>query len=80
MRPDSIHGMSLCITGSVPGFNRIRACASARECGARISNHVHKSLDYLVVGEGGKKNQKYRDAKRLGVKTMSCDEFLELVA
>jgi DNA ligase (NAD+) len=58
-------------------MSRDQAKAKIRELGGNISESVSKSTDYVIVGsDPGSKAQK---AQKLGVKTISETEFLELI-
>jgi len=45
--------------------------------GGRASSSVSKSTDYVVVGENP--GSKYEKAKKLGVKIITEEEFMEMV-
>lgn len=49
----------------------------AEEAGAKLLSAVSKNLNYLVVGE--KAGSKLEKAQKLGVQTLTEQEFLELL-
>lgn len=49
----------------------------AEEAGAKLLSSVSKNLDYLIVGE--KAGSKLEKAQKLGVRTLTEQEFLELL-
>ena len=49
----------------------------AEEAGAKLLGAVSKNLNYLVVGE--KAGSKLEKAQKLGVQTLSEQEFLDLL-
>lgn len=68
---------TICITGTLSSMSRNEAIAKIVALGARSSDTVSKKVDFLIVGaEAGSKLEK---AKKLGVQTLSEDEFLKLV-
>ena len=70
-------GKSFVFTGTLTSFTREEAKRLVLERGGKVSDSVSKNLDFLVVGmEPGSKLEK---ARKLGVKTLSEEEFLKLV-
>ena len=64
-------------TGALQNFSRDEAKAIVEELGGRASSSVSKNTDYVVVGENP--GSKYEKAKKLGVKTITEEEFRKMV-
>lgn len=74
----ALTGKSVVFTGTLPTLGRDEAKDMARKHGAKISSSVSKKTDYVVLGtDAGSKAEK---AEALGVKTISEEEFLELIS
>ena len=72
-----LSGKTFVITGSLESMTRDDARAKIRGLGGDISESVSSKTDYVVVGsEPGSKAEK---AKKLGVKTLSEQELLDLL-
>ena len=72
-----ISGKTFVLTGTLSALTRDKAKENIRELGGNVSESVSKETDYVVVGENP--GSKLRDAKNLGVKTLSEKEFLSLL-
>ena len=73
----TLEGKTFVFTGGLKRFTRAEAKEKVRQLGGEVSESVSKKTDFVVVGENpGSKLQK---AKKLGVKTISEEEFLELL-
>ncbi|MHB0977700.1 MAG: NAD-dependent DNA ligase LigA [Candidatus Aquicultorales bacterium] len=70
-------GMTIVVTGAIPGFSREEAEGLIKRLGGKASGSVSKRTDLVVVGE--KPGSKFDKAKELGVRTISAAEFLKLV-
>lgn len=80
--PDSdgspVSGKTVVFTGTLVQMTRSEAKARAESLGAKVAGSVSKKTDYVVVGaDAGSKAKK---AEELGVKTLSEDEWLALIA
>lgn len=65
------------LTGSLQQFSRNEAQAILEKLGAKVTGSVSQKTDYVIYGEeAGSKLQK---AQALGVKTMTEEEFMEIV-
>ena len=70
------NGKSFVLTGSLEGLTRDEAKAKIRELGGKISSSVSKNTDYVIVGS--EPGSKYENALKLGIKTLSEDEFMKM--
>lgn len=64
------------ITGTLPSLGREEAKAMIKDRGGKVSSAVSKKTDYLLLGADA--GSKLDDAIKLGVKTISEEEFLEM--
>ena len=77
IRNSKLKGLSFVLTGSLESIARDEAKAKIRELGGDISESVSSKTSYVVVGsEPGSKAEK---AKKLGVKILDEQEFLQLI-
>ncbi|MDP3988049.1 MAG: NAD-dependent DNA ligase LigA [Candidatus Levybacteria bacterium] len=65
------------LTGGLQTLTREQAKDRIRELGGDISSSVSVSVDYVVAGSDP--GEKYAQAKKLGVKILDENEFLELI-
>lgn len=73
-----IAGKSVIFTGSLTKFTRLEAKEKAEQLGAKIVSSVSKKTDYVIAGsDAGSKLEK---AQSLGVKILSEEEWLEMIA
>jgi DNA ligase (NAD+) len=70
-------GKTFVFTGTLKNFTREEAKEKVEELGGKVSNSVSRKTDYVVVGENP--GSKYDKARQLGVKTITEEEFLELI-
>lgn len=73
----TLEGKVFVFTGGLNGFTRDEARQEVEALGARVTSSVSKKTDYVVVGTDP--GSKAEDARKLGVKTLSEDEFAKLV-
>ncbi len=72
-----IAGKSVVFTGTLTAMSRSEAKARAEALGANVAGSVSGKTDYLIVGEdAGSKAEK---ARALGVKTLTEQEWLDLI-
>jgi DNA ligase (NAD+) len=73
----AIAGKTVVFTGALEKMTREEAKAQAERLGAKAAGSVSKKTDYVVAGPGA--GSKLADAKKLGVKVLTEDEWLTLV-
>jgi DNA ligase (NAD+) len=72
-----LKGLVFVFTGGLESMTREEAKRKVRELGGEVTESVSKRVNYVVVGkEPGSKLEK---AKKLGIKTITEKEFLELL-
>src|SRR5215467_4491976 len=74
----AVAGKTVVFTGSLEMMTRDEAKAKAERLGAKAAGSVSKKTDYVVAGPGA--GSKLSDAKKLGVKVLTEDEWLELIS
>jgi DNA ligase (NAD+) len=74
----TLAGLTVVVTGSVPGFTRDGATEAVAARGAKASSSVSKRTDYVVAGEGA--GSKYDKAVELGVPIVPATKFAEFLA
>jgi DNA ligase (NAD+) len=72
-----ISGKTVVFTGTLERMTRSEAKARAERLGAKVAGSVSKNTDYVVVGPGA--GSKLKNAKELGVKVLTEDEWLKLI-
>jgi len=72
-----LQGKTFVFTGALNSMSREEATEIVRMLGGKVSSSVSKNTDYVVVGENP--GSKYELAKKLGVKTIKEEEFLNLI-
>lgn len=71
-------GQKWVFTGGLSRLSRRDAQAHVESLGARATGSVSKATDVVVVGEDA--GSKAEDARKLGVKTMNEEEFVDFLA
>jgi DNA ligase (NAD+) len=72
----ALEGRTFVFTGELKTLTRAEAQALVRELGGRETSAVSAKTSYVVVGEAP--GSKFGKAKKLGVRTLSEEEFLKL--
>ncbi len=75
--PNIFEGKSFVLTGTLPSMTRDEAKALIEKYGGKAVSSVSKKTDYVLAGE--KAGSKLEKAKKLGVKIITEDEFLEMI-
>ncbi|MDR2158073.1 MAG: NAD-dependent DNA ligase LigA [Holosporaceae bacterium] len=70
-------GQSIVFTGSFEKFSREKAKELAEKFGGRATSSVSAKTSFVVAGENA--GQKLDQAKKLGVKIISEDDFLKII-
>ncbi len=73
----SLMGKTFVFTGGLSRFTRDDAKQEVEALGARVASSVSKKTDYVVVGTDP--GSKAENARKLGVRILSEDEFAKLV-
>ncbi len=73
----ALRGKSFVLTGALTRLTRDQAERKIIEAGGRVTASVSSKTDYVVVGD--EPGSKLRKANQLGVKTLSEEQFLELL-
>ena len=77
-RADSaVAGKTVVFTGALETMTRDEAKAMAERLGAKVAGSVSKKTDYVVAGPGA--GSKLAEAKKLGVKVLTEDEWAKLI-
>ena len=71
-------GMTLVVTGTLPGFDRQAAEEAIRAAGGKASGSISRKTSYLVAGENA--GSKLAKAQELGVPVIDEDGFRRLLA
>ena len=71
--------LTICFTGKLNNFGRSEASKLAEKAGYEVADGVSKFLDYLVIADPNSTSSKAQKARKLGVKLISEDEFIEMI-
>ena len=77
-RPATLAGLTMCITGIVPGFKGYGAEEAAHLAGARTTKNVSSRTALLVIGDNAGRDKLDR-AERWNTPTITAREFLALI-
>lgn len=72
-----LKGKSFVLTGTLTTMSRDEAKKKIMENGGSVSSSVSSNTSYVICGD--KPGSKYDEAKKLGVKILSEEEFLKLI-
>ena len=70
-------GKTFVLTGTLPTLKRGDAAQMIRDAGGNVSSSVSKKTDFLLAGEAA--GSKLDEARQLGVRELSEEEFLEML-
>ena len=70
-------GRTFVLTGKLTAFTRDAARQLIEKFGGRVTSSVSSSTDMVLVGEDA--GSKLDDALKLGIKTISEDEFKDMI-
>ncbi len=76
--PQTLAGLTLVVTGSLPGYTRDSVAETIEAHGGKAAGSVSSRTDFLVAGEGG--GSKYDKAVSLGVPILDAAGFEALLA
>ncbi len=74
----TLEGLSIVVTGSLPGFSRDQAKEAIISRGGKAASSVSKKTAYVVAGDAP--GSKYDKAVELGVPILDEDGFRALLA
>ena len=72
-----LNGKTFVLTGTLSHYTRQQATKFIEDLGGIVTSSVSKNTNYLVYGE--KPGSKLTKAQKLGVETLSEENFTELV-
>ncbi len=75
---DDLAGITVVITGSLPGFTRDGAAAAVTELGGKVASSVSKKTDFVVVGDNP--GSKFDKAQELQIPILDAAGFAVLLA
>jgi DNA ligase (NAD+) len=75
--PSALTGKSIAITGTLVYFSRKDIQKTITTLGGVFASSVSKNVDMLIYGE--KAGSKLEQAKSLGIKIVTEEEFLDLI-
>lgn len=76
--PQTLAGLTVVVTGSVPGFSRDDVAEAVGVRGGTLATSVSRRTDFLVAA--GERSTKYDKAVALGVPIIAADRFEEFLA
>ncbi len=76
--PRTLEGLTIVVTGSLPGFSRDNAKEAIVARGGKAAGSVSKKTDYVIAGDSP--GSKYDKAVELGVPILDEDGFRRLLA
>jgi DNA ligase (NAD+) len=72
-------GMTVVVTGTLTNYDRVGIEKTIKQYGGKPSGSVSKKTSFLLLGELPKPSSKHEDAKTLGIKIVSEDEFRKMI-
>lgn len=76
--PQTLAGLTLVVTGSLPGYTRDSVAEAIEAHGGKAAGSVSARTSYLVAGEGG--GSKFDKAVALGVPVLDAEGFAALLS
>jgi DNA ligase (NAD+) len=76
--PQTLAGLTLVVTGALPGYTRDGAAEAITRRGGKAAGSVSKKTDYVVVGQNP--GSKYQKAVELGIPILDAAGFERLLA
>lgn len=76
-RTDELAGKTIVVTGTLEKFGRQQVEQAIRQAGGKASSGVSKKTDFVLAGE--KAGSKLDKARKLGVKVINEEQFLEML-
>jgi DNA ligase (NAD+) len=73
----ALRGKSFVLTGTLPTYTREEARRLIEQHGGTVAPGVSKSIDYVLAGEDA--GAKLEKARKLGIPTLSENEFLSMI-
>ena len=73
----NLAGLSICITGTLPGMSRDEASALIEKNGGKVVSSVSKKTSYLLMGEDA--GSKERKARELGVSIIDLETLRSMI-
>jgi len=73
LKPTALAGKTVVFTGELKGYTRSQAENLVRKSGGNPASSVSRNTDFVVAGDNP--GSKYNQAKKLGVKIISEEEF-----
>jgi len=74
----SVAGKTVVFTGTLERMTRPEAKVTASRLGARVAGSVSSKTDYVIAGPGA--GSKLKEAQKYGVRVLSEDEWLRMIA
>ena len=68
--PKPLAGLTVVVTGTVPGYSRDSATAALQDLGAKVSGSVSKRTSFVIVGDNP--GSKFDKALALGVPVLDA--------
>jgi DNA ligase (NAD+) len=75
--PQTLAGLTVVITGSLPGFTRDSAAEAVTSRGGKVASSVSKKTDFVIVGENA--GSKADKAMSLARPILDADGFAALL-
>lgn len=72
-----LSGMTVVVTGSIPGYTRDEAEEAVRRAGGKTAGSVSKKTDVVFAGEGA--GSKRTKAEQLGIRIVDAEDFDSVV-